>query len=57
MSPDLAWYVYGKSGKQGNPEQYNLLNKFHYKIQWSETKLGIIPELFWASAMVLIIVQ
>jgi hypothetical protein len=57
MSPDVAWYIYGKSGRQGKPEQYNLLNKFHYKIQWSETKWGIIPELFWAGLMISVILK
>jgi len=57
MSPDIAWYFYGKSGRQGKPEQFDFLNKFHYKIQWSETKLGIVPELFWAGCMVTIILQ
>lgn len=57
MSPDIAWYIYGKSGRQGKPEQYNTLNKFHYKIQWSETKWGIIPEFFWAGLMISVILK
>lgn len=57
MSPDLAWYIYGKKGKLGKLEKYSWLNKIHYKIQWSETKWGIIPELFWAIAMMTIILK
>lgn len=57
MSPDLAWYVYGKKGKLGKPEKYSRLNKIHSKIQWSETKWGIIPELFWATFMMTIILK
>lgn len=56
MSPDLAWYFYGKAGRQGKPETFDWLNKLHYKIQWSETKWGIIPELLWAGLMISVIV-
>lgn len=56
MAPDLSWYVYGKLGRQGKPDTYNPLNKLHYNIQWSETKLGIIPELAWAAVMISIII-
>lgn len=56
MSPDLAWYFYGKKGVQGNPEKMGPISRFHARIQWSETKWGIVPELFWAIVMITIIV-
>ena len=57
MSPDIAWYVYGKAGRQGQIDGYNIFNRFHAKIQWSETKWGIVPEIFWAILMVSVILK
>ena len=57
MSPDIAWYYYGKKGKQGKVDQLDFINKVHKKIQWSETKLGIVPEIFWAGVMVSIVLK
>lgn len=57
MSPDLSWYYYGKKGKLGKVSQLDPLNRFHSKIQWSQTKLGIIPEILWASVMVSIVLK
>lgn len=55
MSPDLSWYYYGKKNKLGKVARLDPLNRLHAKIQWSETKLGIIPEIIWAGVMILII--
>ena len=57
MSPDLSWYYYGKKGKLGKMSQIDPLNRLHSKVQWSATKLGIIPEIVWAGMMVSIILK
>ena len=57
MSPDLSWYYYGKKGKVGKMSQIDPLNRLHSKVQWSATKLGIIPEIVWAGMMVSIILK
>ena len=57
MSPDLSWYYYGKNGKLGKVKEIDPINRIHSKVQWSATKLGIIPEILWAGAMVMIILK
>ena len=37
--------------------QIDPLNRLHSKVQWSATKLGIIPEIVWAGMMVSIILK
>lgn len=48
MSPDLAWLYYGIKGVFPQKEKFGIISRFHNKIQWSETKWGIILELLWA---------
>jgi len=58
MSPDLAWLYYGV--KNGDPREHNkqdIVSRFHSKIQWSATKWGIVPELFWAGLMISVILK
>lgn len=52
MSPDLAWYYYGKNGMLKNVKNLDLVSRFHARIQWSETKPGILVEIAWATLMV-----
>ncbi len=57
MSPDLFWLYYGVRGDHTKYPKYDFLSKFHHKIQWSETKSGILVELVWAVLMLLIILK
>ncbi len=49
MSPDLLWLYYGLEGRLGKYDSYGPVAKLHHVIQWSATKLGIIPEIVWAA--------
>ncbi len=57
MSPDVAWFFYGLKGQTGKTGRYDALNRFHAKIQWSETSWGIIPEFFWTGGMLILILS
>ncbi len=46
-SPDLMWLYYLIYELKGQKKKLIPIAKFHAKIQWSETKLGIIIELVW----------
>ena len=56
MAPDLMWLYYGVTDKLNRYTTYGSFATFHHKIQWSASKLGIIPELFWASGAISLIV-
>ncbi|MEK7602763.1 MAG: hypothetical protein AAB459_00775 [Patescibacteria group bacterium] len=44
-SPDLMWLPYWLKSQEVNKKEYtNIFEKFHHKIQWSETKKGLIIE-------------
>ncbi len=45
-SPDLMWLYY-RYLKPTKPKDWNWLARFHSRIQWSETKPGIITEVLW----------
>ena len=52
MSPDLVWLYYGiKNGTHDNKASHGAITRFHSKIQWSATRLGLIPEVIWASLL------
>lgn len=55
--PDFAW-VYRLVGemKDNVVKQKNWLNRFHARIQWSETQPGIIVELVWFGLMWFVLV-
>lgn len=57
MSPDLIWLYYGIKGGLGVYEKYGSITQIHHKIQWSATKWGIVPEIFWAVLMTTAILQ
>ncbi len=57
MSPDLAWLYYGLKNRLGNNESYDLLTRFHYRIQWYQKVPGLIVEFLWALCMVSIILK
>ncbi len=57
MSPDLVWLYYGIKQKLDKLEVYGRITTFHHRIQWSATRWGIIPELFWAGFMVTLILK
>ena len=57
-SPDLVWaYKWFKEVKHNQPFSSGSgpITRFHTKIQWFEKPVGIIVEVFWAAAMLLII--
>lgn len=57
MSPDFAWFYYAKRGVVDDARKLDLFTRFHAKIQWSETKWGILPELAWAGWMISVILS
>lgn len=57
MSPDLIWLYYGIKGRLNVYQKYGKITQIHHKIQWSATKWGIVPELFWAALMTTTILQ
>jgi len=57
MSPDLSWLYYGLKHKLGIVKSYDLITKFHHKIQWYQKVPGIFVEFTWAVLMVVIILQ
>lgn len=57
MSPDLAWLYYGLKGSLGKRRQYDLISRFHSRIQWYQKVPGLYIEAFWAALMVLVIIK
>lgn len=58
MSPDLAWLYYGiKDGTPDKRETHGVVSRFHSNIQWSATKLGIVPEIIWAGVLLTAILK
>jgi hypothetical protein len=52
-SPDFAWFPdYLAAVRHKRKPTHGPLRRFASKIQWSQTLPGAIPELFWAAAMV-----
>lgn len=57
MSPDFAWmyrYVFDEKLGKLDPKPMNSFNRFHAKIQTSETLRGIWIEFFWFILMFVI---
>lgn len=57
MSPDLIWLYYGLKNQFGNYSKYGPVTRLHHRIQWSATKLGIIPEAVWAVVVLGVIIK
>lgn len=52
--PDSMWLpyiLYGKPSLTDKNTPLNLLRRFHFKIQWSESPAGIFVEMAWFAAM------
>lgn len=50
MSPDLVWgwrYYKLRDFRKIISEPMSSFSRFHQKIQWSETRRGILVEIFW----------
>lgn len=57
MSPDLTWLYYGLTDRLEDHKKFGRIALFHEKIQWSATRWGIVPEVFWAALMVTLILK
>ena len=57
MSPDVAWYYYGRRGIHNDIDKLDPLTRFHSWIQWSETRAGLVLELAWAGLMIGVILK
>lgn len=58
-SPDFMWvgrYLRARAGRKSRPLK-NVILQFHHTIQWFERPIGLIVELAWAPAMVLLLVS
>ncbi|MDB5166756.1 MAG: hypothetical protein JWM37_828 [Candidatus Saccharibacteria bacterium] len=57
-SPDLMWLNNYRQMKQGKPQPHtdNWLLRFHSWIQWYERPLGLITEVVWAPAMIMLMI-
>ncbi len=50
-SPDLMWFTYFLNEQRGkSTKQMGRIRNFHKKIQWSETRWGILLEIPWFAA-------
>jgi hypothetical protein len=59
--PDTMWlrfFITGRPSIHGNPKKLvNLIRRFHFWIQWSETPWGIYVEAAWFMLMLTLIYQ
>lgn len=55
-SPDLMWLPHWLKTQQPNQTEYkSAIERFHHKIQWSETKKGLVIEAIWFAAIISIL--
>jgi hypothetical protein len=55
-SPDLMWIPNFFRTQQGKKEQFtNAVERFHSRIQWSETPKGMLFEVAWLGALFVIL--
>lgn len=57
MSPDFAWLFYGLKGRLGKPAAFDVISRFHSRIQWYQKVPGLAIELAWAAIMFSIIIK
>ena len=60
MSPDFAWmyrYVFDEKLGKLDPKPMNSFNRFHARIQTSETLNGIWVEIFWFISMSIVVIN
>lgn len=57
MSPDLAWFFYGIKGRLGDVHSFDIVSRFHSKIQWYQKVPGLTVEAVWAVLMILTILR
>lgn len=57
MSPDLAWYFYGRRGLLSTPDQLGIISRFHSRIQWYQKVPGLAIEVIWAAMILFGIVK
>lgn len=58
--PDTMWLPYilhGKSSPMHKNTPLHMTRRFHSKIQWSESQLGLIVEIIWFVLMLLLLIK